>query len=98
MSGRLVYIVCYDICDPRRLRQVYKTMRGYGEHVQLSVFRCQLSAADKVRLITELTDLVHHDEDQIMIIPLGPPDGRNATGVETIGLPLAQPERHVVVV
>ena len=33
------YIVTYDIADPKRLRQVYDTMRGYGTWLQLSVFR-----------------------------------------------------------
>jgi CRISPR-associated protein Cas2 len=33
------YIVTYDVCNPKRLRKVFKTMQGYGEHLQLSVFR-----------------------------------------------------------
>lgn len=98
MSGRLTYIVCYDICDPRRLRRVYSVMRGYGDHMQLSVFRCELSAAEKVQMITELGVEVKHDEDQVLIVPLGPPRGHNARSMETIGLPLSRPELHSVVV
>ena len=34
---RQTYIVTYDISHPKRLRKVYKLMKGYGEHVlQLS--------------------------------------------------------------
>ncbi|MEM9489513.1 MAG: CRISPR-associated endonuclease Cas2, partial [Myxococcota bacterium] len=76
MSGRHAYLVCYDICDGRRLRLVYQTMRGYGDHLQLSVFRCDLSDAEKVKMVTELADIVQHDEDQVLIVPLGPPQGR----------------------
>lgn len=98
MSGRLTSIVCYHICDPKRLRQVYQPMRGFGDHLQLSVFRCDLSPAEKVRMMASLEDLVHHGEDQVLIVPLGPPSGRNPSSMETVGLPLAHPERHTVVV
>jgi CRISPR-associated protein Cas2 len=93
MSQRTTYIVCYDISDPKRLRRVYQTIRGYGEHLQFSVFRC-----DKVTLLAELDDIVHHGEDQVMLVPLGPPDGLNATQFETLGRPLVHFERHAVVV
>ncbi|MFO0762685.1 MAG: CRISPR-associated endonuclease Cas2, partial [Byssovorax sp.] len=36
---RHTYVVAYDVCDPKRLRQVHKTMRGFGDALQLSVFR-----------------------------------------------------------
>lgn len=98
MSQRTVYVVCYDISEPKRLRQVYRTMRGYGDHMQLSVFRCELTDAEKTRLLTELGDIVCHTEDQVMFAPLGPPEGHNATHVETIGRPLLRPDRHAVVV
>lgn len=93
MSERSVYIVAYDICDPKRLRKVYKTMRGYGDHWQYSVFRCELTAAQKVRMITALGDIINHQEDQILIAPLGPPTGRNAQNIETLGVPLPRTER-----
>ncbi|MEK7751294.1 MAG: CRISPR-associated endonuclease Cas2, partial [Acidobacteriota bacterium] len=37
------YLVSYDIADDKRLRQVFKTMRAYGDHLQFSVFECQLT-------------------------------------------------------
>lgn len=40
------FIVCYDICDPKRLAKVFKTMRAWGDHLQYSVFECQLSRTD----------------------------------------------------
>ena len=42
-SSRQSYVVTYDICDPKRLRRVYETLRGHGDHLQLSVFRCDLT-------------------------------------------------------
>ena len=46
---RNVYLVTYDIRDDRRLRAVFKVMSGFGQHVQYSVFRCELSPANRAR-------------------------------------------------
>jgi len=44
--ARRVYIVAYDISHPKRLRRVFRTMKVYGQHLQLSVFRCDLRACE----------------------------------------------------
>ena len=69
MSERTVYIVAYDICDAKRLRMIYKTMRGYGEHWQYSVFRCELTPAEKVKMMTDLGRIMNDAEDQVLIAP-----------------------------
>lgn len=43
---RTSYLICYDICDDKRLRKVFQVMRGFGDHLQYSVFECQLTAMD----------------------------------------------------
>ncbi len=58
-------IVSYDVADPKRLRQVFKTMGAWGDHLQFSVFEHQLTRMDVVRLRAELADIVHHDGDQV---------------------------------
>lgn len=68
---RHCYLVCYDIRDPRRLRQVFKICKGYGEHWQYSIFFCVIKEIDRERLQSELEDVMHHDEDQILILDLG---------------------------
>lgn len=97
MSERLAYLVCYDICDPKRLRLTYRAMRGFGQHMQYSVFRCELNDMEKARMHEVLGKIIDHHEDQILIVPLGPPDGRNAKGMETIGTPMGHPPRHVMI-
>ena len=47
---RSVYLVTYDIRDDKRLRKVFKTLRNWGDHLQYSVFECQLNLGDLVRL------------------------------------------------
>ena len=66
------YIISYDVSDARRLSRVHKKMRGYGDPLQYSVFRCDLSDAEKIILQAHLHELIHHGEDRIMIVRLGP--------------------------
>ena len=77
---RQSYLVCYDICNENRLRRVFKTMRGYGDHLQYSVFECQFTARDLVRCRTDLARIIKHDEDQVLFIHLGPAEGRGESG------------------
>jgi CRISPR-associated protein Cas2 len=84
---RQSYLVCYDICDDKRLRKVFKTMRGYGDHLQYSVFECQFTARDLVRCRTELARIVKHDEDQVLFVHLGPAEGRGDRVITALGLP-----------
>lgn len=73
---RTSYLVCYDISDDKRLRQVFKVMRGYGDHLQYSVFECQLSQTDLLRVRSELTRIIVRDEDQVLFVNLGPAERR----------------------
>lgn len=73
MDERL-YFVVYDIADAKRWRSVFRTMRGYGEWVQLSVFQCRLSRVRHAELISDLDRIIHHDEDHIVLMDIGPAD------------------------
>jgi CRISPR-associated protein Cas2 len=82
---RTSYLVCYDISDDKRLRKVFKTMRNYGDHLQYSVFECQLTAMDLARLRNELSAIIHHDEDQVLFVNLGPAEGRGDRVITALG-------------
>jgi CRISPR-associated protein Cas2 len=92
------YIVTYDITDDRRRAAVYKTLRGFGDHLQYSVFRCDLADRRRVELIAALHDLIDHASDQVLMIDLGPVDGRASICVSSIGRAYSNPERTVVIV
>ena len=62
------YLVTYDICDAKRLRRVFKTMKGFGAHLQFSVFQCDLPDIDLVRMKAALTEIIDQREDQVLII------------------------------
>lgn len=69
MAERQWHLVSYDVRDPNRLRRVAKTLEGYGERVQYSVFRCRLDRTSLEQLHWELARLMAEDDD-LLIIPL----------------------------
>ena len=81
------YLVTYDISSPDRLRRVYKTMLGFGEHIQLSVFRCDLPAVRLIEMRMMLDAIIHHDEDQILVIRVGPSGEKTLERFEVMGRP-----------
>ena len=92
-----VYMVCYDIADPARLRLVHRIMRGYGDAIQKSVFRCELSDRQCALMKGRLIDAVKHSEDQVLILRTGTVVSDRSWQVETIGLPLQYPDQVVMV-
>ena len=94
---RQAYIVTYDVSDPKRLRRVYKIMRGYGRHLQLSVFQCELDDRERVELGVKLRDEIKHDEDQVLFVDIGPADGRGATSIEALGRAYEAQERRAII-
>jgi len=69
-----LYIVAYDIGDPKRWRRIFKLMHGYGEWLQLSVFQCRLSARRHAELVATLDEIIHHKNDHVIMLDLGPAD------------------------
>lgn len=87
------YVVTYDIADPGRLRRVFKVMKGFGTHLQLSVFSCDLTELTLVKLKASLTEIIHEREDAVLLIDIGPSDGRGMESFECLGRATAPPEK-----
>ena len=88
-----VYLVCYDIANEKRLPKVYKVMRGYGEPLQYSVFRCVLSDLQLAQLKDRLVSIIMPTEDQVLFVPLGSSDSKTAWRAFSLGLPIPEPTR-----
>lgn len=84
---RQSYLVCYDISDDKRLRKVFQTMRGFGDHLQFSVFECQFTPSDLARCRAALSAIVNHNDDQVLFVHLGPAEGRGDRVITAIGKP-----------
>ncbi len=98
MTGLNCYVVSYDIMDHKRLYGVHKTMKGFGEPVHYSVFRCNLTPKGKVEMMAVLSDLIKHDEDRVMIVDLGPLEGKVEDRIEFLGAHPNETERKAIVV
>ena len=92
-----LYIVTYDIGAPRRWRQVYRIMLGYGEWVQLSVFQCRLDRRRRIELERALAEAIDHREDHVVIIDVGPAAGLRPR-IGSLGKPFVAIERGPVIV
>ena len=95
---RVSYLVCYDICDDRRLRKVFQTMRAYGDHLQYSVFECQLTGRDLARCRAEMAAIINHKEDQVLFVNLGPAEGRGDRVITALGKPYTAVDAPSIVV
>ena len=95
---RRCYLVCYDIRDAKRLRRVFTTMKGYGEHWQFSIFFCVLKDIDRVRMQTDLEAEMNLKEDQVLVLDLGPDEQEARQAVTIIGQSLPQADTGMVVV
>ena len=84
---RTTYLVCYDIADDKRLRRTFKTCSNFGDHLQFSVFECDLNPSEKIELETTLSEIINHDEDQLIFVELGPSEGRGDRVITALGLP-----------
>lgn len=80
-------LVAYDISDPARLRKVFQIMRGYGDHIQYSVFRCALSRVERMRMVSALGRVINHTEDQVLLVDLGVADAPKPRRFRTVGRP-----------
>lgn len=82
---RNTFLVCYDICDDKRLSKVFKTMRNFGDHLQYSIFECQFTAIDLARCRHTLSENSKHNEDQALFVDLGPTMGRGERVISALG-------------
>jgi CRISPR-associated protein Cas2 len=95
-AGERVFVVAYDIGDPRRWRRVFKIMNGYGRWLQLSVFQCRLTPRRRAELAAALESVIKRDEDHVVLIDLGPAD-QVTLAVESLGRRFEPIRREAIV-
>ena len=95
---RSSYLVCYDIADDKRLRNIFQTMRGFGDHIQYSIFECQFTAIDLARCRDALSQIINHKDDQVLFVDLGPTEGRGERVITALGQPYSPIDAACIVV
>ena len=68
------YAVCFDVCNPRRLRRVSDEMENFGTRVQRSLFECYLDDAEFEELKDRIAGWIDEKEDHVRYYPLCPKD------------------------
>lgn len=97
MRDEHLYIVAYDIANPKRWRRVFRVMEGYGEWLQLSVFQCRLTRQRHAELIALLDGIIHHDDDHVVLMDVGAAE-QVAPRVVSLGKGYSPVERVPVIV
>ena len=62
----MMYLVAYDVRDPKRLQKVARKCQNYGIRVEYSVFECDLTQDDFSSMWQELKDLIDATDDRIL--------------------------------
>ena len=66
----MIYMFCYDISDPKRLRKSAKILENYGIRVQLSFFQCEMKKQMMEELKEDLLSVINTKEDFLFVYPL----------------------------
>ena len=90
------YVICYDICNPRRLGRIHRALPRRAMALQYSVFLFTGSPQQLQRCLDELETLMDKREDDIRAYPLPERGLRQRlgkpllpSGIQLSGLPLA---------
>lgn len=97
MDDAHIYIVVYDIRDPKRWRRLFKLMHGYGDWLQLSVFQCRLTRQRHAELVALIDGLIHHDDDHVVVMDMGRAE-RIEPRVVSLGRAFEPVEREPIIV
>lgn len=69
---RCLYLIAYDVCEPRRLRRVCRYLTGYKVGGQKSVFEIWVTAAELRQIRADLGQLMDAAADRLHVLALDP--------------------------
>lgn len=67
---RTLYLVAYDIADPRRLARVHRYLLGWKVGGQKSFYECWLTPAELNAVMDELRHLIVPENDRVHLFQL----------------------------
>lgn len=70
--ARSLYLVAYDIADPKRLGQVLRYMKGWKAGGQKSFCECWLTPAERHAVLDTLAKLIDAAADRVHLVLLDP--------------------------
>ena len=69
MVWQRLWIVAYDIAEPKRLRRAAQILETVAERQQKSVFEAALSADERARIERRLAMTIQAEEDHVLLHP-----------------------------
>jgi len=85
---RRLFLIAYDICDPRRLSRAREFLKGYSTGGQKSLFECWLTPAEHTEVVEVLRRMIDPEADRLHVFRM---DGRSEPHVLGIAVPPADP-------
>ena len=89
------FVISYDVSDDKRRNKIARTLLGYGERVQDSVFECLLDAAQMHALRRRLDRLIDPKADSVRFYNLGAVTSANVE-VQGLGRVTTVPAVYIV--
>lgn len=68
--SELYVVVAYDVRDDRRRLRVSRILCGYGYRLQYSVFECQVSRVQFLRMKERVKEAIDSQEDRVFFYVL----------------------------
>lgn len=72
MAERSLYIVAYEIANPKRLRRVLQILKEYATGGQKSVFECFIAEGERRELLGRVRGELEETEDKFLLLRLDP--------------------------
>ncbi len=66
----MTYLVCYDICNPKRLVKTAKLLEKFGIRVQYSFFELDISDDMLEKLLCGVKMIINPKEDKFYLYPI----------------------------
>jgi len=66
----MIYMICYDISNPKRLRKTAKVLENFGIRIQYSFFQCEIKKNLLQKLTRRVLVEIDLNEDYFFIYPL----------------------------
>lgn len=91
----MLWVVCYDIVNDKRRREVVKVLEGYGKRGQYSVFECHITDDQQKRLQDDLHEVIDTDEDDVRFYPLNAADQKR---IKCLGTAIIYIEKDATII
>jgi len=79
-----LYVIAYDISNDKRRTQVHKTLKGFGQWTEFSLFECFLTRKELLQMRAKLNQHLRAGEDRVRIYLICE---NCLPKIETVGIP-----------